>query len=173
MSRPLTITPHETVTPRSDTPESLVLEAEWRPGGAAPPPHFHPTQDEVFALHSGRLTVKLDGEERELAAGATLEIPHGTAHAMWNPDPLEPARATWTVQRPGRTLAWFEAIDALYREGRVGRNGRPGLLAFGVLLSEYDDVFRLAGVPRPAAKAIFGGLGAIGRRRGYRATAVA
>ena len=67
------------------------------------------------------------------------------------------------------------------RSGVVSRAGRPAgvgaggpqrdaePLAFGVLLSEYRDVFRLAGpdaVLRPALAL----LGAIGRARGYRAT---
>jgi hypothetical protein len=42
----------------------------------------------------------------------------------------------------------------------------PGPLAFGALLSEYDDVFRLAG-PRPLVKGAVTVLGALGRLRGY------
>jgi hypothetical protein len=43
----------------------------------------------------------------------------------------------------------------------------PGPLAFGVLLTEYRDVFRLAGPDRLLRPAL-ALLGEIGRRRGYR-----
>ena len=43
-----------------------------------------------------------------------------------------------------------------------------GTLAFGVLLSEFSDVFRLAG-PQPLLRPALTLLGAIGRARGYRA----
>jgi hypothetical protein len=45
----------------------------------------------------------------------------------------------------------------------------PGPLAFGVLLSEYDDVFRLAVGPAPLLKPAIGLLGVLGRARGYSA----
>src|SRR4051812_50125944 len=105
MYRTLTITPQETVAPRHADESELVLDAEWGPGGSPPPAHFHPTQDETFEIHEGRLVAKVDGEERELAAGDTLEIPHGTAHAMWNLDPAVPARGMWRGERPGRAAA--------------------------------------------------------------------
>jgi hypothetical protein len=73
----------------------------------------------------------------------------------------------WQTRPALRTEEWFRSIDALHREGRVGRNGMPGPLAFGALLSEYDDVFRLAG-PRPLVKAAVAVLGALGRARGYK-----
>jgi hypothetical protein len=42
----------------------------------------------------------------------------------------------------------------------------PGPLAFGVLLTEYRDVFRLAG-PDVVLRPALGLLGALGRMRGY------
>jgi hypothetical protein len=43
----------------------------------------------------------------------------------------------------------------------------PSLLAFGAYLSEYSDVFRLAG-PQLLLRPALGVLGALGRLRGYR-----
>jgi hypothetical protein len=40
-------------------------------------------------------------------------------------------------------LEWFRA-DAVQRSGRVGKNGLPSLPVMAALLTEYDDVFRLA-----------------------------
>jgi hypothetical protein len=67
-----------------------------------------------------------------------------------------------------RTEAWFRSIDRLHREGRVGKNGLPGPLAFGVYLTEYRDVFRLAGPPELVTRPLLGFLGLLGRAKGYR-----
>ena len=80
-----------------------------------------------------------------------------------------PARATWQTRPALRTEDWFRAIDRLHREGRVGKNGTPGPLAFGVLLSEYRDVFRLASPPDVLARPLLWVLGLLGMMRGYRA----
>lgn len=89
---------------------------------------------------------------------------------MWNPG-AEPVRAVWQTRPRGRTEEWFGAIDRLHREGRVGGNGMPGPLAFAVLLTEYDDVFRLAVPAQPLVRAALSGLAVVGRARGYAAGA--
>ena len=45
----------------------------------------------------------------------------------------------------------------------------PGPLAFGVLLTEYRDVFRLAVAPDAILRPALAALGAVGRARGYEA----
>jgi hypothetical protein len=114
----------------------------------------------------GTLTARVDGDERELGPGETLDIPRGTRHQIWNKgDQL--TRATWQTRPAGRTERWFRSIDRLYAEGRVGRKGTPGPLAYGAYLSEYSDVFRLAG-PERLTGALVSLLGVLGRARGYR-----
>ncbi|HKO38694.1 MAG TPA: cupin domain-containing protein [Solirubrobacterales bacterium] len=162
----LKLTPTESVEVRSaDTDELEVLVTYLH--GDPPPRHFHPEQDERFEVIEGTVRVDIDGEVRDLGPGDSLEIPRGTVHRLSNPGD-EPARATWRTFPAGRTEQWFRAIDSLHREGRAGEDGQPGPLAFGVLLSEYRDVFRLAGpdlLLRPALAL----LGALGRARGYSA----
>ena len=167
MSDALTLTPHESLTLRRSTPELLEVEAVYSPGGSAPPKHFHPQQDEHFEVLSGELRVRVDGEERALRAGETIDIRRGTVHQMWNPGD-EPVRARWQTSPRGRTEEWFRALDALQREGRVGKNGMPGPLAFGAYLTEYSDVIRLAGPPQPVLRSVLALLGVAGRLRGYR-----
>jgi mannose-6-phosphate isomerase-like protein (cupin superfamily) len=167
MAEKLKLTPSESIQIVDSTPEALVVEVTYGPGGKAPPAHFHPEQDEHFEVVEGHIRTKIDGTERDFDPGATIEIPRGTVHQMWNPRQSE-TRMVWRTTPAGRTEEWFRAIDALHREGKVGSGGRPNPLAFGVLLDEYGDVFRLAGpdaLLRPAVK----GLGAIGRARGYSA----
>jgi quercetin dioxygenase-like cupin family protein len=162
----LHLTPSESVRVLRDEPDAIEVEGTWGPGGSPPPKHFHPEQDERFEVLEGTLTARVDGEQRELGAGDVLEIPRGAVHQMWNAGDV-PARATWRTSPAGRTGQWFADIDALLRSGRVGRNGMPGALAFGTYLTEYRDVFRLAG-PQPILTPLLGALGALGRLKGYR-----
>jgi quercetin dioxygenase-like cupin family protein len=162
----LKLTPSESVTVKSSSPELLEVEGHYGPGGKPPPAHFHPAQDEHFEVLEGALRVKVAGEERELRQGETIDIPRGTKHQMWNPSD-EPARVLWQTRPAGRTEQWFRSIDRLHKEGRVGKNGMPGPLAYGAYLSEFGDVFRLAG-PAIVTGALVGVLGVIGRAKGYR-----
>jgi len=91
---------------------------------------------------------------------------HGAVHQIWNAADV-PARGTWRTSPAGRTWRWFADIHALRESSRVGRNGMPGPLAFGAYLTQYRDVFRLAG-PQPVLVPLLEGLGALGRLTGYR-----
>jgi mannose-6-phosphate isomerase-like protein (cupin superfamily) len=168
MADMLRLTGSETVTIRESSPQLLEVEGNWDGGSKPPPAHYHPDQDEHLELLEGRLKLKVKGEEHELGPGAKVDIPSGTPHQMWNPYDA-PARATWQTRPALRTEDWFRAIDRLHREGRVGKNGMPGPLAFGVFLSEYRDVFRLASPPDVVARPLLGVLGLLGVMRGYRA----
>ncbi|HEV2726759.1 MAG TPA: cupin domain-containing protein [Solirubrobacterales bacterium] len=163
----LKLTPIESVEIRSADADQLEVLVTYLPGDP-PPKHFHPEQDERFEVLEGTVRVELDGGVRDLRIGDSLEIPRGAVHRLWNPEE-EAARAIWQTTPAGRTEQWFRALDALNREGPTGKNGQPGPLAYGVMLSEYRDVFRLAGpdfLQRPA----LGLLATLGRARGYSAT---
>jgi mannose-6-phosphate isomerase-like protein (cupin superfamily) len=164
----LEITPTESVEVVRSEPAVLEVRAIYSPGDGKPPPkHYHPFQDEQIEVTAGTLRAVVDGAERTLTAGETLEVPRGAVHAMWN-EFGESTETIWRTRPAGRTEQWFRAIDAVRREGKVAKNGMPGPLAFGVYLTEYRDVFRLAGpdwLLRPALAA----LGLVGRARGYRA----
>ena len=166
----LKITPHEEIAVRHNGADRLEVEVTYAPQGKKPPAHYHPEQDEHFEVLAGELHAIVDGEERVLRPGDTMDIGRGTVHQMWNPGD-EIVRATWITTPGGRTYEWFAAIDALHREGRVDKSGMPGPLAFGVLLTEYRDVFRLAAKPEPVVRGAMAALGAVGRARGYSAHA--
>jgi mannose-6-phosphate isomerase-like protein (cupin superfamily) len=168
MADTLRLTPHETVTIRKSSSELLEVEGNWGPAGRPPPPHYHPAQDEHFEVLEGTLTAKLEGEEFDLGPGKKLDVRKGTHHQIWNRGTV-PTRALWQTRPAGRTEEWFRSIDRLIREGRVGSNGMPGPLAFGVFLTEYRDVFRLGVAPDFITRPLLAGLGLVGRFRGYRA----
>jgi mannose-6-phosphate isomerase-like protein (cupin superfamily) len=164
--RTLKLTPGESVTVRRSDAEQLEVEGSWAPAGSPPPKHYHPSQSEHFEVLEGRLRTRVDGVERDLDPGDTLDIPPRAAHQMWNPE-SEAARALWQTRPAGRTEQWFTDIDALHREGRVGKNGMPGPLAYGMLLTEYRDVFRLAARPELPVRGALALLFVVGRARGY------
>jgi mannose-6-phosphate isomerase-like protein (cupin superfamily) len=166
MEDTLKITPTESVKVVRSDAEVLEVEATYAAEGEAPPKHLHPSQDEHFEVLDGSLRVKVDGDERDLETGDTLDIPRGTAHQMWNPG-FKEARVSWETRPAGRTEDWFRAIDRLYREDRVGSKGEPGPLAFAALLTEFDDVFQLAIGPRRVVQGALGLLAPFGRARGY------
>jgi mannose-6-phosphate isomerase-like protein (cupin superfamily) len=140
MSEKLSLGPHDSLEIRSSTPEALEVEASYRPGGSPPPAHFHPAQDEHFEVLEGAMRVRVGSEERELEAGAEVEIGRGQVHQMWNPG-SEPARVRWVTTPGGRTEQWFRTLDRIFRKGGDVDTGRA--VDFGALLAEYGDVFRL------------------------------
>jgi hypothetical protein len=108
---------------------------------------MHPAQAEHFEIRSGAMTAIVAGVEQRLSAGDALDIPAETPHQMWNGGG-EPATVTWQTLPRLRTEQWFEAIDGLYSGDDLNEDGTPDLSKFLPLLEEFDDVFRLAEMPR-------------------------
>lgn len=134
----LKLTPTEHVEVESHTPDALVVQATYLPGGRPPPPHRHPRQDEHFEVLDGLLHAEVDGVAHTLRAGDTLDVPRGTAHRM-HPGGDGPAKVRWTTAPAGRTLEWFTALDAAGDGVSL-----PSVRTFLKLLAEYDDVLQLA-----------------------------
>jgi quercetin dioxygenase-like cupin family protein len=165
MSRTYQLTPHEAVAVRRAGADELVVEVTYGQG-QAPVAHFHPDQDEAFEVTSGVVGARIDGVAREYRAGDRIVVPRGAVHQMWNAGEGD-ATATWITTPAGRTLEWFQALDESQRSGNLGKNGMPGPLAMGVLLTEYRDVMRLAARPRSLVRGALALLAWIGRMRGY------
>ena len=134
MGTTLKLTPIQSVTVVRSEPELLEVETEYAPQGIAPPKHFHPEQDERFEVLEGSLRVNVDGDERDLAAGETIEIPRKAVHQMWNPGD-EPARVRWQTMPAGRTEQFFSSLDQLNREQRLEE--------FPSVVQEFEDTFVL------------------------------
>ena len=130
----LQLSPTQSISVVSETPDVLVLETTYGPGGQAPPAHLHPGQDEHFEVLEGAIRAVVGGEERDLPAGATLDVPRGVVHQMWNPHDAG-AVVRWETTPAGRTLAWFRALVAAQADPQTD---------WAALLREHEDVFRLA-----------------------------
>jgi mannose-6-phosphate isomerase-like protein (cupin superfamily) len=159
MAEALQLTKSESLAVVDSTPERLLVEATYGPGGKPPPKHLHPAQDERFEVIEGTLRFRLGSVESDLAAGAEIDIPRGVAHQVWNPHDHE-AKVAWETVPGLRTEQWFRAVDRVVRE--AGEKD-PSPLAFATLLSEYRDVFRLAIGPDPLVGPVIKALGAVGR----------
>jgi quercetin dioxygenase-like cupin family protein len=165
MTDRFSITSGESLEVLEHTPEVLVLEASWAPGGSPPPAHYHPGQDERFEMLEGAVEVELDGTRRGLNAGETLDILRGTRHRMWNPSATA-ARARWETRPAGRTEEWFRALAALQGTKHVDAHGRPKPLPFAAIAARYRDTFRLAAGPEPVSRAAVAALAGIARVTG-------
>src|SRR5687768_18341155 len=64
--------------------ERVEFEITLQPGAPSPPPHFHPRQTEKWHMMEGTLSVQIDGDWRELAAGESVTMPPGQVHTLRN-----------------------------------------------------------------------------------------
>ena len=95
--------------------DSFVI-ADWSDPGTHPGRpiaglHLHRSDDEAWIVLEGRLGFRVDEEQREVLAGDSLPVPHGTTHSYWNPA-SEPARYLLVMTpRIHRLIAALHAGD--------------------------------------------------------------
>ncbi len=143
-------------------------ETRVRPGGGVSVAHRHPVCSERFEVIEGTLTMRLDGELRELGPGERVTIEPGTAHHYANASDEDVVFAC-EVWPAARFEAMVVTLFALGMEGRTDAKGAPAPLQLAVILDEYDDVMQLAGPPRWLQRPVIAVLARIGRARGLRA----
>ena len=161
----LKLGPGSTLTVRAASADALEVEALYGPGGSPPPAHLHPAQAEHFEVLEGSLTTRVDGRSACCRSATRSTSRPGAVHQMWNPG-SEPARVLWRTSSGGphaRVVRGARRPPAR-RPGVEERHPEP--LAMSVLLTEYRDVFRLAG-PDPVLRTAFAMLAPLGRLRGY------
>ncbi len=110
---------------------------EHAAGSPFPPMHFHPAQDEYFEVENGAMVFVIDGIERTVAAGRSIEIGAGTPHKARNASTHEPALVRWVTTPALRSAEFFAAAAKL--------DPTAGLLDRAVFAHEYRDVFRATG----------------------------
>src|SRR3712207_5857350 len=104
--------------------ELLEVESVYtRPTPSRPPVHYHPRQEERFAVLSGRLNVLVDGRERTLEEGEVLTVPPGVRHEMWAEE--AGVRVSWQTRPAMKTEAFFETIWGLAKVGKADEKGVP------------------------------------------------
>ena len=114
----------------------------------------------------GSLRVRVDGEERDLDAGARIEIPRRLPFTRCaNPTTSLPRPLEDVARRPHRAM-----VPSSRRPPRRGQ-GRPqrdaGAARFRRPAHQYDDVIRIAVGPEAPLRIALTALAPLGRARGY------
>lgn len=73
--------------------------------GGGPPPHRHLAEDELFFVYAGSISFTAAGVTRAVAAGESVFVPRGTAHAYRNEGEVD-ARMV-AVYTPAGMEGWF------------------------------------------------------------------
>lgn len=155
--------------PRNNADRRAVAELTALVGARVAGEHRHPGIVECFTVLEGELTVKRDGRVDVLRAGETAVIEAGVWHDWWNAAAVD-ARVLVEVTPGERFMHMIETLFGLARLGHVDAKGMPDPLQLALFAREFSDVIELRRPPLAVQRAVFGALGAIARRRGYRAT---
>jgi mannose-6-phosphate isomerase-like protein (cupin superfamily) len=150
--------------------EVLEYEAVLTPKGFVTREHLHPTQSERHAVVSGRVALELRGERRELGPGDAVDVPPGTPHRLLPVD-AEPVHIRFETRPAGRTELLVEKFATLARDGKISDRGYPSVLQSAVIARELEEVGYPTRPPLAVQRVLLAPLAALGRRRGYRATA--
>lgn len=138
------------------------------PGGAVVGEHVHPHMDERFRVISGSLGARVGGEERTLVAGDEVTVAAGTPHDWWNAGEDEASVLIEITPMDPRFIDMLSTLFGLANAGKTNDKGLPNIFQLALVGQEFGDVIRFTRPPAAMQKAMFGLLGAIGRRRGYR-----
>ena len=151
-----------------DHPEgAVVAELHVEPGGAVIGEHLHPALRERFEVIEGSLGVKLAGKKSEAGPGDVVDITPGTWHDWWNAGDGE-AVVRVTVTPGDRFAQMIRAIFGLALDGRTNAKGMPKPLQLVQVAREFDDVIIFRRPPMAVQRVVFGALGPLAQRRGYR-----
>jgi quercetin dioxygenase-like cupin family protein len=148
-----------------------VAELTALPGARVVSEHLHPALRESFSVVQGELTVVRDGQRSTLRAGERAHIEPGVWHDWFNEAGVD---AVVRVEvTPGERFAhMIETLFGLAREGHVNAKGMPNVLQLALTAQEFSDVIVFRKPPPSVQRVVFGALGPIARRRGYRPTYV-
>jgi hypothetical protein len=129
---------------------------------------MHPGIEERFEVIEGRLGWKLNGETGEAGPGDVVDIPAGAWHDWWQiGDEKTVCRVSVT---PGdRFVELISTLWGVAVDGLADAKGAPPPLQLVAVSQEFSDIFVPRKPPRAVQKVVFGLLGPIARRRGYRA----
>jgi mannose-6-phosphate isomerase-like protein (cupin superfamily) len=131
--------------------------------------HVHRFQEERTEVLSGKLGMRVGGQELLLTAGQKAVGPPGVPHAWWNPSEEEEVRFVSEI-RPGLEVeTFFETLLGLARDGKTIGPVPRNPLQLAVLAEEVASWLAL----RPVERLLFAPVAAlafVGKLLGYRAS---
>jgi mannose-6-phosphate isomerase-like protein (cupin superfamily) len=88
-------------------------------GGFTGVEHIHPHQDEHFEVLAGQAAFSIEGVERVVGAGHTVDVPGGTKHTFRNAGDDEMRVVAEFRPAPESTERFYELYFGFAQEGRV------------------------------------------------------
>jgi mannose-6-phosphate isomerase-like protein (cupin superfamily) len=156
---------------RETNGEAVVFETFVQPDGFVAAAHVHPKQEERFEVVSGRLGLKMGGDEIVAGPGEGVTISAGTPHRFWNAGEDE-VRFRCEVRPALQFEQLLETMFALAADGKTNKKGMPSPLRLAVIARAHFDVVRLP-FPPALVQRVGLALGApLGRLFGYGPTYV-
>jgi quercetin dioxygenase-like cupin family protein len=148
--------------------ESFRAEGAFPAGGFAGVEHIHPHQDEHFEVLAGQAAFSVEGVERVLGAGQTIEVPAGTRHTFGNAGDDEMRVVFEFRPAPTSTQRFYELYFGFAQEGRVNSKALPDLLDIALIWPLVSHHAVLAKPPGWVQNALFRTLFPIARALGRR-----
>lgn len=154
-------------TAKDTNGQRVAIKMTLKSKGEQVPNHFHALQDEHFDIISGKLTVLLDGKQRELGVGERITLPKNKSHNHYNTGD-EPAVFIQSVTPALDFDYLLENIIGLTIDGKMP-NGKAGLVQELVSLKYLDSKSYLASIPVGLQTFLMNLVAPVARRLGYRA----
>jgi quercetin dioxygenase-like cupin family protein len=156
---------------------SYVIEYFCQPfkGKGAQPIHYHLFYTEHFEILAGNARYQLGKQELTAPAGSRVTLPPGIPHLHPWSDSSEVLHVRQTVEANPPDLSGLNAcintgitLCGLAQDGKVGKDGLPGLLQLAVSAQSTFPGTYSPGLSISAQRVIVGLLALIGRTAGYR-----
>jgi quercetin dioxygenase-like cupin family protein len=138
-------------------------EGAFPAGGFAGVEHIHPYQDEHFEVLAGQAAFSIDGVERVLGAGQTVDVPGGTKHTFRNAGDDEMRVVAEFRPAPESTERFYELYFGFAQEGRANSKSLPDLLDIALIWPLVSDHAVLAQPPAWVQNVLFRALLPIAR----------
>jgi mannose-6-phosphate isomerase-like protein (cupin superfamily) len=148
--------------------ELFRAEGAFPPASFAGVEHIHPLQDERFEVLAGKAAFTIEGVDRVLGAGETVEVPAGTRHTFRNAGDDEMRVVFEFRPAPESTERFYELYFGFAQEGRVNSKAMPGLLDIALAWPLVSDHGVLAKPPPWVQNALFRALFPLARALGRR-----
>lgn len=145
------------------------MESVYSKKGKEPVRHYHPYQDEIFTILSGKLTVRINNEVKEYLPGEVLQLAKGTIHSMWN-NSAEETKVNWKVWPALQTEESLRTLVGLANDGKTNDEGVPGLLQVALTARKYSREMRLEKPPYTILKIVLLIISPLAYLKGYRGT---
>jgi len=144
--------------------ESLEYEVVGRPRGFPAQAHVHPLQSERHEVISGALTVKMNGRDRVLGLGESIEIPAGTPHRHYAAGSGE-GHVRVELRPALRTEELLERLADLSKGGDITRRGYLKPLAAARLILDFPQEGHAARPPVAVQRAFARAVTSLAARR--------